>query len=127
MKRHRFRFHIKHMFLLMTFCALGTVLAGKVLDFVGASRSTVEITDCTPPGSAFRQVSYSFVYHNGAATSAVPIPACGDAVDYSKMIGEKFVLRYRDRQLLWLAPENPHRAAHLLVKAEVDRFARARQ
>lgn len=125
MRHHRLRFQTKHLLFLMTFVAIGIIMAGLVIDFVGSRCTIIEITDCTPAGSAFRQVGYAYVYHSGAAQSAVPIPAFGSSIDYSKLVGEKFVLRYRDRRTLWLPPENPHIAAYRLIKTEVERYARA--
>lgn len=109
--------------MLMTFFAIGIAMAGFVIDFVGSRCSTIEITDSTLTGNGFRQVGYSFVYHNGAARSSVQIPTYDSAIDYSKLVGEKFTLRYRDQQILWLPPENPHIAAYRLIKTEVDRYA----
>jgi hypothetical protein len=114
------RFNVRHLLALMTCVAIGVVVLNSALDVVCAERTTIEITMYH---SESRSVGYTYGFHNGSSTSAVPIPDDKLQIDYTKMVGRKFTMRYRAHQLLWLRPENHSIVAFRLIWSEVKKFA----
>ena len=59
------------------------------------------------------------VFGDRYTTSVTPT---APSLDYSKLVGTKYPMRYRPRQVLWLGPEAPHIVAYHLVETERGRF-----
>jgi excinuclease UvrABC nuclease subunit len=49
------------------------------------------------------------------------------SVDYSKLIGTSYSVRYRARRVLWLPPQKPVVEAFNRIESEVHRFANEEQ
>lgn len=121
--RRRFRFGIKHL-MWITACVAISISALKVVtEAVGYVNTTVEIIRYHPTGTV------EFLIHlpDGFAQSGVSVPANTPSVDYSKLIGATYNVRYRARRVLWLPPQEPVMEAIRLIESEVHRFANEEQ
>jgi hypothetical protein len=121
--RRWFRFEIKHL-LWLTACVAIAITALKILaGTVGYANTTVEIIRYHPTGT----VEFLVLLPDGFAHSGVSVPVNTPSVDYSKLIGTTYKLRYRARRVLWLPPQKPVIEAYYRIQSEVDRFANEEQ
>ncbi len=117
---HWFRFTIRHLLALMTLIAIAIVATAHIADRFAAKQVTIQITQYHP---ATHSMEYEYTYDNGSSKSDVPTNALVSSVDYSKMVGQEFTLRYRAYRILWLPPENHAIASFRLVESEVAKFS----
>ena len=120
--RRPFRFHTRHLLGLMASVGIAFAALDLAIKHFGATDTTVEIINYHPtwePGS----VEFLVRLRNGFSTSAVAVPANGETIDYSKLVGSTFPFRYRAHRILWIPEENPTMLAYLLVKRKLDQMA----
>jgi hypothetical protein len=100
--------------------AIAALEAG--IERFGSTNTTIEVISYHPSGKTAGSVEFLVHLPNGFLQSAVPVPPHASSVDYSQLVGSKYAMRYRERRILWLAPENPAIVAFDLIQAAVDRF-----
>ncbi len=104
----------------------GVAIAIAVLDIAikhfGATSTTVEIIKFHPTWEPSGSVEFLVQLRNGFSQSAVSVPKDRASIDYSKLVGTKFPMRYRAQRILWHPPENPTIVAYHLVQRKVEQF-----
>jgi hypothetical protein len=121
--RPRFRFHTRHLLALTACVAIAITALNVVIKKVGYTSTTVEIIKYHPTWEPSGSVEFLVLFPNGGfSQSAVSVPTSASSIDYSKLVGSKFPMRYRAQRVLWLAPENPTIVAYRLIQTKVDQF-----
>ena len=120
--RHRFRFHTRHLLALMACVAIASTALNVAIKNFSYTSATVEIIKYHPTWGPTGSVEFLVLLPNGFSHSGVSVPANTSSIDYSKLVGAKFPMRYRAQRVLWLAPENPTIVAYRLIQTKVDQF-----
>lgn len=120
--RHWFRFHTRHLLGLMASVAIAFAALDFAIKHFGATNTTVEIINYHPTWEPSGSVEFLVLLPNGFSQSGVSVPNNRASIDYSKLIGKTFPMRYRAQRILWLPPENPTIVAYHLVQRKVDQF-----
>jgi hypothetical protein len=119
----RLRFHTWHLLAFMACIAIAISTVNVVARTVGYTSTTVEIIKYHSSWEPRGSIEFLVQLPNGFSQSAVAVRQNASSIDYSKLVGTKYTLRYRPRRILWFAPENAEIAAFRLVETEVDQFA----
>lgn len=106
----------------MAFVAVLCATCDLAIRQFGTTTTTVEIIKFHPTWEPAGSVEFLVQLDNGFSQSAVSVPEERAAIDYAKLVGTKFPMRYRAHRILWLPAENPTIVAYQLVQKEVDQF-----
>jgi len=125
--RHWCRFNTRHLLALTACVAIAITGLNVAVEIIGYTHTTVEIINYHSNWETTGSVEFLVLLPDGFSQSGVSIPANASSVDYSKLVGAKYPMRYRAQRILWLVPENPSVVAYKLVQAKIDQFANEMQ
>lgn len=125
-RRRWFRFTTRQLLALTTLVGFAIPAIDFAIKTFCYTSTTVEIIHFHPTWQP-PSVEFLVVLPNGFSQSGVSVPTNTSDVDYSKLVGAKFPIRYRAAQILWVKPEIPQVIAYHLIETKVEQFAKDEQ
>ena len=120
----RIRYRLWHLFAIVACVAIFVTFNNALVKSSSRTCGTVEITNYN---SADASLGYIInAESGGVAASRIWISNADPSINYAKLVGEKYPLRFRPSRVLWLGPEDPVPIARRLVEAELSRAVERR-